>query len=105
MVNGIDEIALTKLDVLDGFGEIKVCTGYSFRGKPLKSFPLDLCTIEDIEPIYETVPGWNAEIAEAKSFGDLPPSCRSYVEYIEKYLEAPVKFVSVGATREQTITR
>lgn len=104
-VNGIQEVALTKLDVLDNFDEIKVCVGYKYAGKRLKSFPLDLCTIEDIEPVYETLPGWKAEIAGAKTYGELPANCRSYVEYIEKYLEASVKLVSVGATRSQTISR
>ncbi len=105
MVNGIGEVALTKLDVLDAFDEIKVCVGYKFGGKQLKSFPLDLCTIEDIKPVYETLPGWKTEIGEAKSYSDLPATCRSYIEYIEKYLEAPVRIVSVGATRRQTISR
>ncbi len=105
MVNGIGELALTKLDVLDKFDEIKVCVGYKYLGKRLKSFPLDLCTIEDIEPVYESLPGWKTSIAEAKSYDQLPTNCRSYVEYIERYLEAPVKFVSVGATRLQTVLR
>ena len=105
MINGIGEVALTKLDVLDGFDEIKVCVGYRYNGKGLKSFPLDLCTIEDIEPVYETMPGWKADIAGAKSYSDLPSNCRSYIEYIERYLEAPVKLVSVGATRDKTIAR
>ncbi len=103
MVNGIEEVALTKLDVLDTFDEIKVCVGYKYEGKRLKSFPLDLCTIEDIEPVYETLPGWKTNIAGAKKYGELPANCRSYIEYIEKYLEAPARLVSVGATRDQTI--
>ena len=105
MVNGIEEIALTKLDVLDEFDEIKVCTGYNYGGKPLKAFPLDLCTIEDIEPVYETLPGWKTKISGAKQFSDLPPNCRSYIDFIERYLEARPGIVSVGAMREQTIIR
>lgn len=105
MINGVSEVALTKLDVLDSFDEIKVCVGYKYDSKRLKSFPLDLCTIKDIEPVYESLPGWKTEIAGAKSYNDLPSNCRSYVEYIERYLEAPVKLVSVGATRRQTISR
>lgn len=105
MINGIGELALTKLDVLDKFDEINVCVGYKYRGKRLKSFPLDLCTIEDIEPVYETLPGWKTGIVGSKSYDQLPPNCRSYIEYIEKYLEAPVRFVSVGATRKQTVSR
>ncbi|MCL5266496.1 MAG: adenylosuccinate synthase [Bacteroidetes bacterium] len=105
MVNGIEEIALTKLDVLDQFDEIKVCVGYKYNDKSLKTFPLDLCTIEDIEPVYETLPGWNSKISGAKSMSELPANCRSYVDYIERYLEVPLKIVSVGAMRDQTIVR
>ncbi len=105
MVNGIEEIALTKLDVLDDFNEIKVCVGYKYSGKPLKSFPLDLCTIEDIEPVYETPPGWKTKISKAKKFEELPQNCRSYIEFIEKYLGIPLSIISVGAMRDQTIVR
>ncbi len=105
MVNGIQEIALTKLDVLDDFDAIKVCVGYKYNNKLLKSFPLDLCTIEDIEPVYESLPGWKENIAGARNYSSLPGKCRSYIEFIEKYLEVPVKIVSVGATREHTIVR
>ncbi len=103
MINGIEEIALTKLDVLDDFDEIKVCVGYNYKGKPLKSFPLDLCTIEDIEPVYETLPGWNTKISGAKKMSDLPENCRKYTDFIEKYLDSKVSIISVGAMREQTI--
>ena len=105
MVNGIEEIALTKLDVLDEFDEIKVCVGYKYHSKPLKTFPLDLCTIEDIEPVYETLPGWKGKISQARKFEELPGNCRSYIEFIEKYLETPLSIVSVGAMRDQTIIR
>ena len=105
MINGIEEIALTKLDVLDQFDEIKVCVGYKYNDKPLKTFPLDLCTIEGIEPVYETLPGWDSGISGAKNMSELPSNCRSYVEYIERYLEVPLKIVSVGAMRAQTIVR
>jgi len=103
MVNGIGEIALTKLDVLDEFDEIKVCVGYNFGGKALKTFPLDLCTIEDIEPVYETLPGWKTKISEAKKISDLPKNCKSYVDFIENYLGTKVSLISVGAMRDQTI--
>ncbi len=105
MVNGIGEIALTKLDVLDEFEEIKVCVGYNYEGKPLKTFPLDLCTIEDIELVYETLPGWKTKISEAKNLSDLPNNCRSYIDFIENYLCTKLSIISVGAMREQTIVR
>ncbi|MGO9480592.1 MAG: adenylosuccinate synthase [Candidatus Kryptoniota bacterium] len=105
MVNGIEDIALTKLDVLDEFDEIKVCVGYNYKDKPLKSFPLDLCTIEDIQPIYETLGGWKTKISGAKTFSDLPSNCRMYIAFIEKYLDVTVGIISVGAMRERTIIR
>lgn len=105
MVNGIEDLALTKLDVLDEFDEIKVCVGYNYKGKPLKTFPLDLCTIEDIEPVYETSPGWKTKISAAMKFAELPANCRSYIDFIEKYLETKLGIISIGATREQTIIR
>ena len=104
MVNGIEEIALTKLDVLDEFDEIKACVGYNYKGKPLKSFPLDLCTIEDIEPVYETLPGWKTKISDAKKMSELPANCRTYMDFIEKYIGARLSIISVGAMREQTIS-
>ena len=105
MINGIEDIALTKLDVLDEFDEIKVCVGYNYEGKPLKTFPLDLCTIEDIEPVYETLPGWKTKISGAKKLSDLPQNCQIYIDFIEKYLGTKLSLISVGAMRDQTIVR
>ncbi len=103
MINGIGEFALTKLDVLDGFDEIKVCVGYKYQGKSLKTFPLDLCTIEDIEPVYETLAGWKTRISDARKISQLPKNCRSYLDFIAKYLGTELSFVSVGAMRDQTV--
>lgn len=103
MINGIGEFALTKLDVLDGFDEIKVCVGYKYQGKSLKTFPLDLCTIEDIEPVYETLAGWKTRISDARKISQLPKNCRFYLDFIAKYLGTELSFVSVGAMRDQTV--
>ncbi len=103
MINGIEELAVTKLDVLDQFDEIKVCVGYEHKGKPLKSFPLDLCTLENLNPIYETLPGWKTKIAGIKGFDKLPGNCKSYISFIESYLGVPVKIISIGAMRDETI--
>jgi adenylosuccinate synthase len=103
MINGIEEIALTKLDVLDEFDEIKACVGYNYKGKPLKTFPLDLCTIEDIDPVYETFRGWKTKISDVKSISELPANCKGYIDFIEKYIGARLSIISVGAMRKQTI--
>lgn len=103
MINGIEELVVTKLDVLDQFDELKVCVGYEHDGKQLKSFPLDLCTLEQLNPTYEALPGWKTKIAGTKAFDNLPPNCKSYISFIEDYLGVPVKIISIGAMREETI--
>ncbi len=102
-VNGIREIALTKLDVLDSFDEIKICTAYNVGSKPLKSFPTDIQTLEKISPVYKTVKGWKEKISGVKKFKQLPKNAQKYIELIEKISGAKVSIVSVGARRDQTI--
>ncbi|MFA6457396.1 MAG: adenylosuccinate synthetase, partial [Bacteroidota bacterium] len=103
MVNGISEIALTKLDVLDSFDEIKICVAYKKDGKELKSFPTDVHTLNTIEPVYRSVKGWNETISEAKKWKQLPKRTMKYVELIEQLSGVKVSLVSVGARRDQTI--
>lgn len=103
MVNGIQEIAITKLDVLDQFDQIKICTGYNFQGKLVKSFPTDTNTLKAIEPIYETLDGWKETTATASSYSSLPKNARIYIETIESIFNSKVRIVSVGARRDQTI--
>lgn len=105
MVNGITEIALTKLDVLDEFDEIKICVGYTREGKILKSFPTDVRTLEQVEPVYKSYRGWNEKISEYRKWKHLPKNTMKYVETIEKLSGVRVSIVSVGARRDQTIVR
>lgn len=105
MVNGISEIALTKLDVLDSFDEIKICVAYKKDGKVLKSFPTDVQTLENIEPVYKSYKGWKETITGVKTWNKLPKRTRDYVETIEKLSGVKVSIVSVGARRDQTIVR
>lgn len=105
MVNGINEIALTKLDVLDEFDSIKVCVAYKVNGTVLKSFPTDVQTLESVEPVFKTYKGWKSTISGARQWRQLPASCKKYVEAIEKLSGVPVSIVSVGARRDQTIVR
>ena len=104
-VNGVMEIALTKLDVLDGFDEIRICTGYTHEGKALRTFPSDVETLEHIQPVYRSFGGWREPISGARRYGQLPKQARRYIETIEKLSGVPVSIVSVGARRDQTITR
>ena len=104
-INGVKEIALTKLDVLDDFDEIKICTGYAIDKRTLKSFPSDLQTLERVEPVYHSYTGWNKKISAAKKYKQLPKQAQKYIEAIAKLSGIPVSIVSVCARRDQTILR
>jgi len=105
MVNGITEIALTKLDVLDDFDEIDICVAYKNNGKVLTSFPTDVQTLESVQPVYRTIKGWKEKISDIKKWKLLPPATKKYVETIERLSGVKVSIVSVGARRDQTIVR
>lgn len=105
MVNGIERIAITKLDVLDDFDEIHVCIGYELNGKPLKSFPSDVNTLSKVKSIYESFKGWKTKLSEVRNYADLPEPARRYVEVIERFSGAKVSLISVGARREQTVVQ
>jgi adenylosuccinate synthase len=105
MVNGISEIALTKLDVLGVLDEIRVCTGYLVDGKPVKSFPADVATLSRVECVYQTYPGWKCSLDGIHSFADLPPAAQHYVEELERLLETQIRWVSTSPAREDTFLR
>jgi adenylosuccinate synthase len=102
-INGLDCIALTRLDILDNFDEIKLCVGYKHNGKVLNEFPASLKVLGEVEPIYETLPGWNSCTCDIKRYEDLPLNCRRYVERIGELAGARIGIVSVGPQRERTI--
>ena len=105
MVNGFERIAISKLDVLDNFDAIQVCIGYEVNGKLLKNFPSDVNTLSKVKPIYETFKGWKAKLSDARAFADLPESARRYVDVMERFSGAKISLISVGARREQTVTK
>jgi adenylosuccinate synthase len=102
-INGIDSWALTKLDVLDTFAEIKLCTAYRYRGKELKTFPAEIHILENCEPVYETFRGWQCATANARRFDDLPRQAQEYLDAIAQITATPIRIISVGSDREQTI--
>jgi adenylosuccinate synthase len=102
-INGLTGLALTKLDVLDGFPEIKVCTAYKYKGKTIKEMPYGLDEWRGAKPVYRTVKGWTKPTAGARSLTDLPVQARDYVKLLEDLSECPFKIVSTGAGREETI--
>lgn len=102
MINGIDEVALTKLDVLSSFSEINVCIGYKLNGKSIKSYPTDSDRLENSIPIYETLEGWNTKLSDCRCYDELPNQTKKYLEFISKHSKMNIKIVSVGPKRDQT---
>ena len=102
-VNGIQRLAITKLDVLDSFDEIKICTGYFAKGKRLSNFPTDVQTLESVQPILKSCKGWKTPISDVRRYRDLPPQARKYVEAMAELLRTKIWMVSVGAQRDQTL--
>jgi adenylosuccinate synthase len=102
-VNGLTGLAVTKLDVLDTFAEIPVCVGYRLDGEKIDSMPADLESVERVEPMYETLQGWQKELTEARRLADLPAAARAYVDRLQDLAGAPVRYVSVGTRRDQII--
>src|SRR5258706_203237 len=102
-VNGLTGLAVTKLDVLDTFAEIPVGVGYKLDGETIARMPADAETIGRVEPIYETVPGWQKPLTSVRRLADLPPAARAYVDRLQDLAGAPVRYVSVGTRRDQII--
>ncbi len=103
-INGVDSIAVTKLDVLDDRSEIKVCIEYELDGQRLNQVPLDLAALGHVKPIYETLPGWQSETTGLTAFDSLPTRARDYLKFVADDLGVDICLVSTGAKREETIT-
>lgn len=104
-VSGVTDLAVTKLDVLDEFDEIKICVGYRFGDKKLTEFPAALNVMEGCEPIYEVLPGWKTDISGCRTYDELPANAKAYIERVEELTGAPASIVAVGPDRNQTIVR
>jgi adenylosuccinate synthase len=102
-INGFDTVALTKLDILDALDEIKVCTGYRLKGRECESFPAVSHELREVEPVYETLPGWNSSTEGVTELESLPARARDYVEFISEQIGVPAGLVSTGPERSQTI--
>ncbi|WP_410881536.1 adenylosuccinate synthase [Myroides sp. DW712] len=103
-VNGVTELYMMKADVLSGFDTLKVCTKYSYKGETINYLPYNI-EPENVEPIYEEIKGWKADLTGMTSYDQLPVELKDYIQFIEDYLEVPVKVVSVGPDRTQTIVK
>ena len=104
-VNGLDALALTKLDVLDGMDELQICTAYRCGGATLSEFPSELSQLAACEPVYETVPGWSTPTRGVRRFEDLPREARAYIARLEALSGVPAAILSTGSAREDTILR
>mgnify|MGYP002085067816 CR=1 FL=1 len=104
-VNGLDTLALTKLDVLDDLPEILLCTGYRYAGELVTEFPADLSVLEGCEPVYERLPGWQVSTEGTRDFAALPDAARRYVERIAELVGTEIGMVSTGPARDDTILR
>ena len=103
MLNSLDYLAITRLDILDDLDTIKICTGYRYNGQLLPEYPASLEVLEQVEPVYEDMPGWKTYISASKPYDELPEAARKYVERISELVGVPLGIVSVGPNRSQTI--
>ena len=104
-VNGLGSLIITKLDVLDDFDEIKICTGYRLNGEVIEHFPASLKELEACEPVYETLPGWKSSTEEARTISELPEAARRYLARLEETTGIPIALISVSPSREGYIAR
>jgi adenylosuccinate synthase len=104
-VNGVDALAITKLDVLDGLDEMQICTSYRCRGDVLSEMPGDITQLALCEPIYEAVRGWTQPTFGVKTFAELPPEARRYIGRLEEVSGVPAAIISTGSERDHTIVR
>ncbi len=102
-INGLSDIALTHLDIYDGFPSIKICTAYKFNGDVLTSFPRDVAILEKCQPIYEELDGWQESISGIRNFEKLPVQAHNYMSRLEDLLSCPINLVSVGPDRKQIV--
>ena len=103
IINGISGLCITKLDVLDGLREVKMCSGYRLSGQLIDILPLDADDIARCEPIYETFSGWSDSTAGLTRWSDLPAKARQYLERVQDMIGVPIDMVSTGPDRDHTI--
>jgi len=104
-INGLDVLALTKLDVLDGLDQISICTAYRCGDRTLTDFPSEVGQLASCVPVYETMPGWTEATKGVRRFDDLPENARRYVRRLEEVSGVPAAIVSTGSERDDTILR
>jgi adenylosuccinate synthase len=102
-LNGFTELVITKLDVLSGYPELPVCTGYTYEGETYKGFPAHQTVFHHCEAVYERLPGWTEDISRIISASEVPKAAREYIAFLEAECGVPISLVSVGPERDQTL--
>ncbi|MEE8348715.1 MAG: adenylosuccinate synthase [Acidobacteriota bacterium] len=103
MVNNIDTLVITKLDVLDELEEIRLCTGYEYKGEKLTAFPTQMSVLEEVNPVYESCPGWKTDTSKIQDYDDLPQQARDYLNRISELIQTDISIISIGPDRKETI--
>ena len=103
LISGIDYMAVTRLDILDNFEEIKMCVAYKYKGEILNEIPASLKVLAEVEPVYETFEGWNTDISKVRKYEDLPENAKKYLERMAEVTGIKLGIVSVGPNRDETI--
>ncbi len=103
LISGVTNLAITKLDVLNGLPEIKVCISYSLNGKKIDYFPARIEDVSNCKPVYKTFKGWTTMNQSSAKFSDLPKEAQAYLRFIEKETDVPIRLVSIGPGRNETI--
>ena len=103
LINNLDTLVVTKLDVLDELDEIKICVGYEREGKILDRFPMQMSVLEEVNPTYEIHPGWKTDTSKIQDYQDLPKAARDYLDRISKLIKTDISIISIGPERDETI--
>lgn len=103
LLNNISNLAIMKLDILDGLKTIKICTAYRYKGRLFREFPYDFEVLKNAKPVYIEMPGWNQNINRIRKFGDLPSNAKAYIVKLSDILKTKISMVSVGSSRDETI--
>lgn len=102
-LNGVSNLAMMKMDILKGHEKLAICTGYKINGETITEWPMDMESLEQVEPILEWLPGWNEDISQVKTLSELPRNATKYIDFVANQLGTPIDIISVGPGREQTL--
>ena len=103
MINALDSVVVTKVDVLDTFAEVPFCVEYKYKGSVIEDFPADCEVLAKIEPVYKNLPGWQSSTAGIRDWNKLPQKAQDYLKFLSDYLGVPLGMISTGPGRDETI--